>query len=191
MGILNGIGKAVGKDSSLGKVTDLVDDLWDKRSDIVHAIGWVKDNGDDLVRFMQNLPQMLGNVGDSMDSAGRAAHAASGFLGTANTPGDGTTVADLTKSAGEALARAQGQIGSVAKVLGNLGDQFDGVPLLGRAAGEMRDGAGMLGGFTDEIQEIAAKLVSLAERVGTVSGHLDDVGKGLSQSSSTLKSFVG
>jgi hypothetical protein len=188
MGLFDGIGKALGTDG-LGKVTDLVNDLWDKREDIVHAIGWVKDHGDDLVKFMQNLPDMLGKVGDSMDAAGKAAHTASGFLGNTADSGDSSTVANLTQAAGEALARAQSQIGSVASVLGNLGGHFDGVPLLGNAAKEMHNGAGMLSGFTDEMADIAGKLSSLAERVGVVSGHLADVGSGLSDSSSTLKSF--
>jgi methyl-accepting chemotaxis protein len=189
MGLFDGLGKALGADG-LGKVTDLVNDLWDKREDIVHAIGWVKDHGDDLVRFMQHLPETLGKVGDSMDTAGKAAHTASGFLGSVGGGGDGTTVADLAQAAGEALVRAQGQIGSVANVLGNIGGHFEGVPLLGSAAKEMTHGAGFLSSFTDEMSDIAAKLASLAERVGVVSGHLADVGSGLSDSSSTLKSFT-
>jgi hypothetical protein len=188
MGLFDGLGKALGADG-LGKVTDLVNDLWDKREDIVHAIGWVKDHGDDLVRFMQHLPETLGKVGDSMDTAGKAAHTASGFLGSVGGGGDGTTVADLAQAAGEALVRAQGQIGSVANALGNIGGHFEGVPLLGSAAKEMTHGAGFLSSFTDEMSDIAAKLASLAERVGVVSGHLADVGSGLSDSSSTLKSF--
>ena len=190
MGIFDGLGKALGADG-IGKVTDLVDDLWDKRGDIVNAIGWVKDHGDDLVRFMQNLPEILDKVGDSMAKAGEAAQSASGFLGTGVGTGDGSTVANLTHAAGETLGRAQSQIGSVADVLANLGGYFDGVPLLGKAAGEMRDGAGKLGGFGDEMADIAAKLARLAERVGEVSGNLADVGSGLADSSTTLKSFKG
>jgi hypothetical protein len=168
MGLFDGIGKALGTDG-LGKVTDLVNDLWDKREDIVHAIGWVKDHGDDLVKFMQHLPELLSKVGDSMDNAGKAAHTASGFLGSTNTAGDDNTVASITHAAGEALTRAQSQIGSVAHSLTSLSSHFDGVPLLGGAAKEVKNGASFLGGFSDEMADIATKLASLAERVGDVS----------------------
>ncbi len=193
MGLFDKLGGAVSGamgDGGIGKVTDLVNDLWDKRDDIISAIGWVKDHGDDLVNFMQKLPSMLGEVGGSMDTAGKAAHTASNFLvGTAEA--GGSSVQELMGLAASALGRAQDQIGSTAQTLLQLGSQFDNVPLLGQPAAKVREGAGFIVSMTSELAEIGQKLAELGSRLGDVGHNLNDVGDGLSRSGSTLRGFAG
>ena len=198
MGLLdqlnNGLGGALGK-TGLGKSKDLVEDLWDKRDEILHAIAWVNDHGDDLIKFMQHVPELLGKVGDAMDGAGQAAHTASGFLGivgkASSADDGGSTVSHLAGEASDSLVRAQGHIGSVAKVLNDLATHFDEVPLIGEAiSGKTKEGSHLIGGFSDEMADIAQKLGHLAERVGVVSSHLHHVGNGLVESSTMLKSLT-
>ena len=184
-------GGVIGAD--VGKTADLVSDLWDKRDEILHAISWVKDHGDDLIHFMQHVPELLGKVGDAMDGAGKAAHTASGFLGLVGHPAEdgGDTVANLAHLAGSSLSRAQTHIGSVAKVLAEIGEHFDGIPLVGKAVSDKtNEGSHLIGSFSAEMSDIAQKLAHLAERVGVVSGHLGHVGNGLVDSSTMLKSLT-
>jgi hypothetical protein len=187
-----GLGSALDK-TGISKSKDLVEDLWDKRAEILHAIAWVRDHGEDLVHFMQHVPELLGKVGDAMDGAGQAAHTASGFLGIVGKPAHdgGATVSHLAGQAGDSLGRAQAHIGSVAKVLSDLAGHFGDVPLIGEAiAGKTNEGSHLIGNFSDEMADIAKKLGHLAERVGVVSGHLHHVGNGLVESSTMLKSLT-
>lgn len=209
MGLLDRVSKSLGN-SPVGKTADLVDDLWDKRKEIVTAVRWVADHGDDLVAFMHHIPDLLAKVGGAMDAAGKAAHTASGFLGLLDGF-DGTdskhgllsidlkpkaddgeaTVAHLAHEAGTSLHRAQGQIGSVSTMLSQLGEQFGDIPLVGgRIADKAAEGSGVILQFSDEMADISAKLAHLAKRVGVVSHHLNDVGNGLIDSSKMLKSLA-
>lgn len=213
MGLLDELGKVVGG-TAAGKVADLVDDLWESRKQVLATVGyvrdngdellvmarwvgehgddllavsrWVQDHGDDLARLLQQLPTLLGQASDGMDTAGRAVRAAAAFL---TGDGDGVSVRDVSDLAAGALARAEAQIRATASMFTTLGDQFDALPLMDRPAAKIREGARSVGGFATEMTELARKLAQLGSKVTDAGFDLSGMGDGLVASAAALASL--
>jgi hypothetical protein len=70
MGLLDGLADVLG-DEGVGRVGELVDDLWDnrqkivemvdtlwdKREELLGVVEWVRDNGEELVDLAKRLPR--------------------------------------------------------------------------------------------------------------------------------------
>jgi hypothetical protein len=200
MGLLDDITGALGG-GAVGKIGELVDDLWDdrkkilelvntlwdKRDELVGVVGWVRDHGDEVLDLVSTLPQLLGQAGDGLGNAGQAVQRASTFL---TSEGDGVSVADLTGTAATALARAQEQIRSASDVFAKLGDQFDSLPLMDKPAGKVREGAGLIAGFAQELAELGTSMADLGQRVTDAGKDLHDVGGSLNESGTALHAFA-
>jgi ABC-type transporter Mla subunit MlaD len=94
---------------------DLIDD-------VNHVIRFVKDHGDDLIKMMREIPEVLGHLGAGLSAAGGAAGTAAHFLVGHDSPVDGLvdSAAKALDSCRDELASAVNLVHKLAEIVGNV-----------------------------------------------------------------------
>jgi hypothetical protein len=134
---------------TLDRVKDMADSFGDNKDRILEAVDWVWDHREELIDLTQRLPELLGQVGESLAVAGDGAVRASGLL----TGEDGDSVGGLTGAAADALDRCLDQIDTAAELMAGVADQVDDVPMLDGVGGSLAEGAKGLAGIGGELPE--------------------------------------
>lgn len=162
--LLGGLGNL-----DLGDMKDAISSLWENKDRIYGAVDWLADNKDKLLGLLDHLPGYLDAAGEGIAAAGHAAHAASGFLSSAN--GD-SPVSDLANVAAVALDRCVHE-------LANVVDMFDDFPGLGGVAKR-------IGGIATDVGAVSGQLRGLVTNLEEVGSGLGNVGEKLMNSGQTL-----
>ena len=193
----------------VGKVKDVVSDLWEDREKIIDSANFVWDHKDEIANLVSKLPELLESTGKTMDAAGSSAVKAAGLL---TGEGDGASVGSLAAGAAGALTRAQEQVESAASLLARIGDdvdklkvptvepkftevmgfdlvsgiEFGELSLIDEAADKLKDGSGTMTELGKDLANVAEQLRTLGEKVTDAGKDLDEVGSKLSDSGQTL-----
>ena len=181
------------------KLIEVVDLVWDNRAKIRNLV--------------ENLPQMLRETGDNIETAGASAVKASQFLvgGDGDTPG----ASKLSELAAAALDRSYEELNNVAQVMEKIGDEIDDVripsikpkrrevmgisvvsgldmgenKMVDRAADRIKDSADRLASISNDLKDVAHHLRGLGSVLNETGGDLGKVGSQLQESGVRLRSF--
>ena len=196
-----------------GKLFDVVDDFDTKK--VMEVVNLVWDNRERIMDLIENLPTLLRETGDSIESAGSSAMNASAFL-TGNRDDDSISAKAMSALAASALERCYTQLQGVSNVMDKVGVELDElrIPTLeptytevlgmnvvsGVEMGELQlldDVAGRLKGGSDSLEEIGKDLKNVADQLrklggalNEAGGDLNNVGLKLQQSGNTLRSMT-
>lgn len=118
------LGNVLG-DLDLRKLGQVADAVWDIKDDVGDAVRFVVEHRDDLLKLIQNLPTLLGQAGDAIETAGGAALRGATFLAGGND--GGISAKDLAQVAGEAIDRCQKELHAAIGVLERVGDLLDNI----------------------------------------------------------------
>lgn len=196
-----------------GKLFDVVDDFDTKK--VMEVVNLVWDNRERIMDLIENLPTLLRETGDSIESAGASAMNASAFL-TGDHDDDALSAKAMSDLAASALERCYTQLQGVSSVMDKVGVELDElrVPTLeptytevlgmnvvsGVEMGELQlldNVAGRLKGGSDSLEEIGKDLKNVANQLrklggalNEAGGDLNNVGVKLQQSGNTLRSMT-
>ena len=193
----------------VGKVKDVVGDLWEDREKIIDSANFVWDHKDEIANLVSKLPDLLETTGKTMDAAGTSAVKAAALL---TGDGDGTSVGQLAAVAAGALGSAQEQVNNAAGLLARIGDdvdkltiptvepkytevmgfnlvsgiEFGELSIIDEAADKLRDGSGTMSDLGADLANVAEQIRALGEKVTDAGKDLDQVGSKLSDGGQTL-----
>lgn len=168
---------------SRSKIVDTVEFVWDRRDAIGEAIDFVQDHADDLVDLAKRLPELLGDAGGALETAGGGAVKASAML--LGTDGDG--VGDLAAEAAAALDRCRDELHEVMGLFDKAGSGLASLPLVGSAAEPLVDGAHRIGAVAEDLGSVAGRLKGLGDTITDAGGDLGEVGAALGSSGVALQ----
>ncbi len=143
----------------------------------------VWEHRDEIVRLATDLPGLLGEAGEQMQVAGDGAQQAGQLLA-----GD---LRQLTASAADTLSATQGQVATVATVLGEIGKAIDRVPLVGNVAKPVSQGLRAIRDVSDDLDSIADQLRGISAGLDRVGAGLDVMGSSLATSGAALTAVSG
>ncbi|MBL8774520.1 MAG: hypothetical protein JNK12_01260 [Acidimicrobiales bacterium] len=132
------------------------------------AAEWVLDHRADLTELVQALPRVLDQVGDTLRAAGGGASDAAELLAGK----EGGSAQTLTAAAAAAITSSTRELAAITKVLGDIGDKLDAVPLIDDVASTIGDGV-------ERVEAIVAQLDDVADQLGGLGRQLGATGKGL------------
>lgn len=192
--------------------------LFDKFDDfdmekVVEVVNLVWNNREKFIDLIENLPEMLRNTGDNIESAGNSAINASAFL-----MGDkkgGPSAGKMSEQAANALERCFKEIQRASQVMEGLGNELDNIKipsvkpkyievlgnkviggidfdedgLFDNPAERLQDGAGRLNEIGKDLSEVAKNMRQLGGMLTETGKDLNNVGEKLKSSGSTLRSF--
>ncbi|MEZ5340702.1 MAG: hypothetical protein R2706_04430 [Acidimicrobiales bacterium] len=180
----------------IGKVADAVEFIYENKSvllgagrfiadhgdDLLGVIDFLRDHGDDLLDLIQRIPDVLGRAGDALAAAGDAAQAAGAFL----VGEDGNDAANITAVAGRAIAECRDHLGTVEGLLGRIGTELEGTPLVGAVGSHVLSGASEIGDVMASLGTVSHGLVGLSSSFGSTGRRLERVGDDITSSGQTL-----
>ena len=181
---------------------------------VIEVVNLVWNNRERIMDLIENLPEMLKNTGDNIESAGESAINASAFL-TGGKKG-GASASKMSDLAAGALERCFDEIKSASKVMEALGKELDDIKipnvkpkyievlgnkviggidfdedgLFDNPAKRLQDGAGRLNVIGKDLGEVAKNLRELGGMLDDTGKDLNNVGEKLKNSGSTLRSFA-
>lgn len=174
----------------LGDLGDL-SDLFDQNEGlgaVRDAAGWVLEHRDELTGLSETLPKLLDQVGDALRAAGGGVSDAAGLL-TGEGGKDGG-VADLAASAAAAITKSTDELGAITKVLGDIGDKLDAVPLIDDVASTIGDGVERVEAIMAQLDDVAIQLTGLGRRLDATGKGLGKAGVSLTEGGETLNGFA-
>lgn len=185
------------------KIFDRFDDF--DMEKVVEVVNLVWNNRERFIDLVENLPEMLKNTGDNIESAGVSAVNASHFL-----MGDGKggpSAGQLSERAATALERCFEEIERASKVMAGLGRELDEikipsvkpkyVDLMGNKViggidfdedGLFENPAERLQNGSERLEEIGKELADVALNMRQLGGMLTETGKDLNNVGEKLKS---
>ena len=181
---------------------------------LVEVVNLVWNNREKIMDLIENLPEMLRDTGDNIESAGDSAIRASAFL-TGDKKG-GASAGKMSELAAGALDRCFDEIQNASKVMAALGKELDDIKipnvkpkyievlgnkviggidfdedgLFDNPAKRLQDGAGRLNVIGKDLGEVANNLRELGGMLTDTGKDLNNVGEKLKNSGSTLRSFA-
>lgn len=194
-------------DKLLGKFDDF------DMEKVMAVVNLVWNNREKFIDLLENLPKLLQETGESIESAGASAMKASVFL-SGDDKGS-PSAGEMSNMAATALDRCYKEINAAAKIMANLGDDLDRVRipsfkpkymevmghrvmsgldlgeegLLDNAAGKLNDGSERLSSIGKDLRLVAQNLREMGSMLTDTGKDLNDVGVQLKQSGSTLRSL--
>lgn len=172
----------------LGDLTDLFDDN-EGLGAVRDAAEWVLEHREPLTGLIDRLPELLDQVGDALRAAGGGVADAAALL-TGEGDDDGG-VADLAASAAAAISTSTKELGAITRVLGDVGDKLDAVPLIDDVASTIGQGVGRVEAIMAQLDEVADRLTGLGRRLGATGEGLGVAGVSLTEGGQTLSGFAG
>ena len=187
--------------------------LFDKFDDfdvekVVEVVNLVWNNREKFLDLIENLPKLLQNTGDSIESAGESAMKASLFLSgdKKGSPNAG----QISELAANALESSLDEIAAAAKIMAKIGQELDDIRipnirpkymelmgnkiisgldigeegLLDNAADRLKDGS-------DRMENMGKQLKLVADNLRELGGVLTDTGKDLNNVGVQLKHSGG
>ena len=194
-------------DKILGKFDDF------DMEKVMEVVNLVWNNREKFIDLLENLPKLLQETGESIESAGASAMKASVFL-SGDEKGS-PSASEMSDLAATALDRCYKEINAAAKIMANLGDDLDKVRipsfkpkymevmghrvmsgvdfgeegLLDNAADKLNDGSARLGSIGKDLRLVAQNLREMGAVLTDTGKDLNDVGVQLKQSGGTLRSL--
>ena len=194
-------------DKFLGKFDDF------DMEKVMEVVNLVWNNREKFIDLLENLPKLLQETGESIESAGASAMKASTFL-SGDEKGS-PSAGEMSDLAATALDRCYKEINAAAKIMANLGDDLDKVRipsfkpkymevmghrvmsgvdfgeegLLDNAADKLNDGSDRLGSIGKDLRLVAQNLREMGTVLTDTGKDLNDVGVQLKQSGGTLRSL--
>ncbi len=194
-------------DKILGKLDDF------DMEKVMEVVNLVWNNREKFIDLLENLPKLLQETGESIESAGTSAMKASVFL-SGDEKGS-PSAGEMSDLAATALDRCYKEINAAAKIMANLGDDLDKVRipsfkpkymevmghrvmsgvdfgeegLLDNAADKLNDGSARLGSIGKDLRLVAQNLREMGAVLTDTGKDLNDVGVQLKQSGGTLRSL--
>lgn len=170
----------------LGDLTELFDGN-DGLGAVRDAAEWVLDHRDELSDLAQTLPKLLDDVGDALRAAGGGVSDAASLL-----TGDGGEggVADMAESAASAISKSTGELKAITKVLGDIGDKLDAVPLVDDVASTIGDGVERVEAIMTQLDDVADQLTGLGRRLGATGKGLGVAGANLTEGGERMNGFA-
>ncbi len=195
------------------RMFDMLDDFDTKK--VMEVVNLVWNNRERFIDLIENLPDLLRNTGDSIESAGQSAVKASLFL----TGGDNDGMASarqISDLAANALERCNRELRSVAKTMDGLGQEIDDVqlptmqptyteimginvisgvemdeyPMPDNAATRLKEGSDRIQEIGKDLEKVAQYLRQLGGALTETGGDLNNVGVQLKQSGNMLRSMT-
>ncbi len=180
---------------------------------VMEVVNLVWNNREKFIDLIENLPQLLNETGESIESAGASAMKASVFL-SGDEKGS-PSAGELSEIAAGALDRCYKEINAATKIMRSLGQEMDDVRipsmkpkymdvlghrvvsgldfgeegLFDKAAGRLQDGSDRLGAVGKDLRLVAKNLREMGSVLTDTGKDLNDVGLQLKQSGGTLRSL--
>lgn len=180
---------------------------------VMEVVNLVWNNREKFMDLIENLPEMLKNTGENIESAGESAVNASVFL--MGDKKDGPSAGKMSEMAAGALERCFEEIQQASKVMAVLGKELDDIKipsvkpkyieLMGKRvlggidfdedglfdnpAKRLQDGAGRLNDIGKDLGEVAKNMRQLGGMLTDTGKDLNNVGEKLKSSGATLRSF--
>ena len=162
----------------LGKASELKDMI----GDISKVIAFVHEHGDDIVRWVKQTPELLGEAGHGLAAAGTAATNAAGFLSGGDSPLRG--LVDVASSALDTCRdELVGAVDLIAKLAEIVGGVHDG------AARQLSSHGERLGGVAAGLATVAEQFRLVGERLNGTGDDLSRVGDHLQSTGNRLASI--
>jgi uncharacterized protein YukE len=194
-------------DKLLGKFDDF------DMEKVMEVVNLVWNNREKFIDLLENLPKLLQETGESIESAGASAMKASVFL-SGDEKGS-PSAGEMSDLAAKALDRCYKEINAAAKIMANLGGDLDKVRipsfkpkymevmghrvmsgvdfgeegLLDNAADKLNDGSTRLSSIGKDLRLVSQNLREMGGVLTDTGKDLNDVGLQLKQSGSTLRSL--
>ena len=162
----------------LGKASDLKDMI----GDITDVISFVREHGDDIVRWVKQTPELLGQAGHGLASAGAAAANAAGFLSGGDSP-----VRGLVDVASRALDDCRDELVGAVELIGKLAGIVGGVH--DGAAQQLASHGDRLGGVAAGLSTVAEQFRLVGDRLGGTGDDLNRLGEHLQTTGTRLAAF--
>ena len=177
------------------KITDTANLVWDNKDDLIGVIDFVREHGDDLLDLLKKVPEILGQAGDGLSSAGQSAVQAGTWL--VDEKGGVAQFADL---AADAIEACLDQLGAATSLIGDLSDEIDklSIPSLSPTYTEVM-GFNVITGIdigevalvdqaTDRLRDGTDQIQAIAGNLGDVAGNLRDLGVKVADAGDELQS---
>lgn len=147
--------------------------------DVASAVSFVAEHGDDIIDFVQRIPDLLSSTAGALTEAADDVAGAAAFLTGGKGAGDGVqAVAEL---AGDALDTCRDELASAQKLLSTVADQFEKLPIPDGGIGErIADAANRFDHVGDRLADVAAQLRKMGISV-------DKAGHGLARTAAKLE----
>ncbi len=147
--------------------------------DVTSAVSFVAEHGDDIVDFVQRIPELLASTAGALTEAADDVAGAAAFLTGGKGAGDGVqAVAEL---AGDALETCRDELASAQRLLSTVADQFEKLPIPDGGIGErISDAADRFDHVGDRLADVAAQLRKMGVSV-------DKAGHGLARTAAKLE----
>ena len=181
---------------------------------VMEVVELVWENREKIIDLIENLPQILQETGDNIESAGKSAVKTSLFL----MGGDDveTDASELSAKAASALSRAYQEISEVAQVMAKVGEELGDIQIphvepeyrelmgvkviagldvgksspLANVSNRLTTGSKRLDKLGDEMKDVAGSLEKLSDVLTDVGGDLHEMGLRLAHSGQTLTSVA-
>lgn len=172
----------------LSRMKDVVGTVVGSGDEVAAAVAFVRDHGDEIVRLLSRLPDLLSGAADALTGASDDVSSAAAFLVGGESSGPGVkSVAGLASDALDAcreeLANARGMLDAVASAFSRLpipdggigqhvGDTAQRFDAVGTRLAEVAEQLRSLGHFVDQAGHGLAATAEKLRAGGTALGHL-------------------
>jgi len=180
---------------------------------VVEVVNLVWNNREKFLHLVENLPKLLQETGESIESAGASAMKASVFL-SGDAKGS-PSAGEISALAANALDSCQDEISAAAKIMESLGEELDKIRIpsirpkymelmgnkiisgldigeegiMDNAADRLKDGSDRMEKIGKDLRLVATNLRELGGVLTETGKDLHDVGVQLKSSGGTLKSL--
>lgn len=146
--------------------------------DVAGAVRFVAEHGDEIIDFLQRLPELLASTSSALGEAADDVAAAAAFL--TGSPGKGDGVKAVAEVAGDALDTCRSELASAQKLLAAVSKQFDKLPIPDGGIGER------IGDAAERFDRVGDRLAEVATQLRKMGVSVDEAGHGLARTAGKL-----
>ena len=147
--------------------------------DVAGAVRFVAEHGDDVVDFVQRLPELLASTASALSEAADDVAGAASFL--TGSPGKSDGVKAVAEVAGEALDTCREELASAQKLLASVSQQFAKLPIPDGGIGER------IGDAAERFDRVGDRLAEVATQLRKMGVSVDNAGHGLARTAGKLE----
>ncbi|MDH4279068.1 MAG: hypothetical protein OEZ14_07900 [Acidimicrobiia bacterium] len=147
--------------------------------DVAGAVRFVAEYGDDIVDFIQRLPELLSSTASALSEAADDVAGAAAFL--TGSPGKGDGVKAVANVAGEALDTCRSELASAQKLLDSVSKQFAKLPIPDGGIGDR------IGDAAERFDRVGDRLAEVATQLRKMGLSVDRAGHGLARTADKLE----
>ncbi len=149
-------------------------------SDVLKAVAFVRDHGDDVIDLVGRLPELLASTSSALTDAADDVSSAAAFLTGGRDSGPG--VQRIAELAGDALETCRSELADAEGLLKDVAGMFDRVPMVGD---DIRD---LMESVAKRFDTVGDRLAEVAVQLRGLGGAVDSAGHGLSRTAAKLDS---